>query len=64
DVDFLETDLYAAAMRHADWASATRARRLSAVCTWYGYLLRAEAAQRNPFDGMEPPRSARRAPGI
>ncbi|MEV0589695.1 tyrosine-type recombinase/integrase [Nonomuraea sp. NPDC050310] len=56
DVDFLETDLYAAAMRHADWASATRARRLSAVRSWYGYLMRAEAAQRNPFDGMELPK--------
>ncbi|MFI6819158.1 hypothetical protein ACIBG7_42665 [Nonomuraea sp. NPDC050328] len=24
--------------------------------SWYGYLVRAEAAQRNPFDGMELPK--------
>lgn len=56
DPDPAEADLYAAALRAAGLADATRARRLSAASSWYGYLVRAGAATRNPFgDGMERP---------
>lgn len=56
DPDPSEADLYAAALRDAGLADATRARRLSAASSWYGYLTRAGVAMRNPFgDGMERP---------
>jgi len=54
--DPAEADLYAAALRAAGLASSTRARRLSAVSSWYGYLHRAGIIDRNPFGrGMERP---------
>ncbi|TMR03395.1 hypothetical protein ETD83_10845 [Actinomadura soli] len=40
DVPPAEADLYAAALRAAGLADATRARRLSAASSWYGYLTR------------------------
>ncbi|MEU7004193.1 site-specific integrase [Nonomuraea sp. NPDC046570] len=55
DVGFIEADAFAAAMRHAGYANGSRRRRLSALSSWYRYLLRAQAAQRNPFDGMDLP---------
>jgi integrase/recombinase XerD len=59
DVSPTEADLYAAALRGAGLAAATRARRISSVSSWYGYLTRAGAAARNPFgDGMDRPRVA------
>jgi integrase len=59
DVDPIEADLYAAALRDAGLGDATRARRLSAASSWYAYLHRAGRAARNPFgDGMERPRVA------
>jgi site-specific recombinase XerD len=52
-----EADLFAAAMRAAGLQDATRARRLSAVSSWFAYLQRAKAADSNPFgDGMERPK--------
>jgi hypothetical protein len=52
-----EADLFAAAMRSAGLQEATRARRLSAVSSWFAYLMRAEAAPVNPFgEGMERPK--------
>ncbi|MFI6883846.1 tyrosine-type recombinase/integrase [Streptosporangium canum] len=56
DVDFIEADTYAAAMRHADWSTGTRRRRLSALRSWYRYLVRAQAAVRNPLEGMDLPK--------
>lgn len=56
DVDFIEADTFAAAMRHAGYANETRRRRLSALKSWYRYLKRAGAAQRDPFDGMDLPK--------
>jgi site-specific recombinase XerD len=56
DVDPAEADLYAAALRAAGLADSTRARRLSAVSSWYAYLTRSRLAVRNPFgEGMERP---------
>jgi site-specific recombinase XerD len=51
----LQADQYAAALAEAKLAKATQARRLAAVSSWYAYLVRAEAAERNPFFGMERP---------
>ncbi|GAA2440502.1 site-specific tyrosine recombinase XerD [Actinomadura vinacea] len=57
DASHVEADLYAAALRAQGLKDATRARRLSAVSSWYAYLHRAGAATRNPFGaGMERPR--------
>lgn len=58
DIDPIEADLYAAALRAAEpeLADATRARRLSAASSWYAYLTRAGRARINPFLGMERPR--------
>ncbi|MEV3927053.1 tyrosine-type recombinase/integrase [Actinomadura coerulea] len=56
DVPAAEADLYAAALRAAGLADATRARRLAAASSWYRYLARTGAAARNPFgEGMERP---------
>ncbi|NUW45566.1 tyrosine-type recombinase/integrase [Nonomuraea rhodomycinica] len=55
DVHPLEADRYAAALRAAGLADSTRARRLAAVSSWYRYLVRAGAAQRNPLLDMERP---------
>ena len=51
----LQADQYAAALAEAGLAKSTRARRLAAASSWYAYLVRAEAADRNPFFGMERP---------
>lgn len=51
----LQADQYAAALTEAELAKSTRARRLAAASSWYAYLVRAEAAERNPFFGMERP---------
>jgi site-specific recombinase XerD len=52
-----EADLFAAGMRAAGLQEATRARRLSAVSSWFAYLMRADAAAFNPFgEGMERPK--------
>ncbi|MGW5633965.1 tyrosine-type recombinase/integrase [Streptomyces sp. NPDC003832] len=51
----LQADQYAAALTEAGLAKATQARRLAAVSSWYAYLVRAEAAERNPFFGMQRP---------
>lgn len=57
DPDPSEADLYAAALRDAGLADATRARRLSAASSWYAYLVRGGIATGNPFgDGMERPK--------
>ncbi|MFF0517661.1 tyrosine-type recombinase/integrase [Actinomadura nitritigenes] len=57
DISHLEADLYLAALRAQGLKNATRARRLSAVSSWYAYLHRAGLAARNPFgSGMERPR--------
>lgn len=40
-VPYIEADLFAAAMRHAGYEPGTRRRRLSALSSWYGYLIRA-----------------------
>ncbi|TLF47839.1 hypothetical protein FE391_45870, partial [Nonomuraea sp. KC401] len=60
-VPYLEADLFAAAMRHAGYEPGTRRRRLSALSSWYRYLIRAEAATVNPFDGMELPKRRSKA---
>jgi integrase/recombinase XerD len=56
NADPTEADLYGAALRSVGLANSTRARRLSAVSSWYGYLHRAGLVARNPFgNGMERP---------
>jgi integrase/recombinase XerD len=58
NADPSEADLYAAALRNAGLADATRARRLSAASSWYAYLVRAGIATRDPFGtGMERPKA-------
>lgn len=51
----VHTDQYGAALRDANLAKTTRARRLAVASSWYDYLVRAEAAERNPFVGMDRP---------
>jgi integrase/recombinase XerD len=59
DIPATEPDLFSAAMRSAGLADATRARRLSAVSSWYRYLTHARMVALNPFgDGMDRPRLA------
>jgi site-specific recombinase XerD len=53
----IDADLFGAAMRAAGHSDATRARRLSAVSSWYRYLLRQKVTTLNPFDAMERPRA-------
>ncbi|MGW4784247.1 tyrosine-type recombinase/integrase [Streptomyces sp. NPDC004230] len=48
-------DEYATALRESGLSKATQARRLAAASSWYAYLVRAEAADINPFIGMERP---------
>ncbi|MER6008998.1 tyrosine-type recombinase/integrase [Nonomuraea angiospora] len=59
DVDFIEADTFAAAMRHAGYAAETRRRRLSALKSWYRYLRRARLVRNDPFDGMDLPKRQR-----
>jgi integrase/recombinase XerD len=51
----VDADLYSAALRDTGLSAASRARRLAAVSSWYTYLQRAQAAETNPFAGMERP---------
>jgi integrase/recombinase XerD len=52
-----EADLFAGAMRDAGHGSATRARRMSSLSSWFSYLERIGAAPLNPFGhGMERPK--------
>ncbi|MGW4822497.1 tyrosine-type recombinase/integrase [Streptomyces sp. NPDC004227] len=50
-----DADDYETALRETGLAKSTRARRLAAASSWYGYLIRADVADRNPFEGMERP---------
>lgn len=50
-----DVDDYETALRETGLAKSTRARRLAAVSSWYTYLVRADVADRNPFEGMERP---------
>jgi len=56
DAPATAADRFAASMRNADLANATRARRLSAASSWSRYLRRHGAATLNPFEDMERPR--------
>lgn len=51
----VNADQYDVALRESGLAKSTRARRLAAASSWYDYLVRAEAADRNPFLGMDRP---------
>lgn len=51
----VDTDKYGAALRDCGLAKSTRARRLAVASSWYDYLVRADAAKRNPFVGMDRP---------
>lgn len=60
DVPATEADLFAAGMRDGGLANATRARRLSAVSSWFAYLVRAGTSPLNPFgEGMERPKQSK-----
>jgi site-specific recombinase XerD len=48
-------DDYETALRETGLAKSTRARRLAAASSWYSYLIRADIADRNPFEGMDRP---------
>lgn len=50
-----DADDYESALRETGLAKSTRARRLAAASSWYTYLVRADVADRNPFEGMERP---------
>lgn len=50
-----DADDYETALRDTGLAKSTRARRLAAASSWYTYLIRADVADRNPFEGMERP---------
>lgn len=50
-----DADDYETALRKTGLAKSTRARRLAAASSWYRYLVRADVAGRNPFEGMERP---------
>ena len=50
-----DADDYETALRDTGLAKSTRARRLAAASSWYTYLVRADVADRNPFEGMERP---------
>jgi integrase/recombinase XerD len=50
-----DADEYETALRDTGLAKSTRARRLAAASSWYAYLIRADVADRNPFEGMERP---------
>lgn len=52
-----DADMYAAALRGAGLADATRARRIASVSSWLQYLERTGAVTRNPFGrGMDRPK--------
>ncbi|WP_336214436.1 tyrosine-type recombinase/integrase [Nonomuraea sp. LPB2021202275-12-8] len=57
DVAPAEADMYAKAMREQGLKPATRARRIAAASSLYVYLLRAGAVLRDPFAGMDRPKS-------
>ena len=50
-----DADDYETALRESGLAKSTRGRRLAAASSWYTYLVRADVADRNPFEGMERP---------
>lgn len=50
-----DADDYETALRSTGLAKSTRARRLATASSWYTYLIRADVADRNPFEGMERP---------
>ena len=50
-----DADDYETALRVTGLAKSTRARRLAAASSWYTYLIRADVADRNPFEGMDRP---------
>lgn len=50
-----DADDYETALRETGLAKSTRARRLAAASSWYRYLVRADVADRNPFEGMDRP---------
>lgn len=50
-----DADDYETALRETGLAKSTRARRLAAASSWYTYLVRADVADRNPFEGMDRP---------
>jgi site-specific recombinase XerD len=50
-----DADDYETALRETGLAKSTRGRRLAAASSWYTYLVRADVADRNPFEGMERP---------
>lgn len=51
----VNADQYDVALRQSGLAKSTRARRLAAASSWYDYLVRSEAAERNPFLAMDRP---------
>lgn len=55
---------YLDALRRAGRSSATRARRLSALKTFYGFLEREEWIAENPTQNLDSPKAARRLPGV
>lgn len=59
DVNLREVRSFLAA-HHASWAKTTMSRRLSALRTFYAWLLQTGAVERNPFDLVQGPRLGRR----
>lgn len=55
---------YLDALKKGGLSSATRARRLSALKTFYGYLEREEMIDTNPTVNLDSPKAERRLPGV
>ena len=55
---------YLDGLKRAGLSSATRARRLSALKTFYGYLEREELIDHNPTLNLDTPKAERRLPGV
>ncbi|MFB4294688.1 tyrosine-type recombinase/integrase [Nonomuraea sp. ATR24] len=53
----LDADLFAAAMRAAQWSDNARRQHLTALSSWYGYLCRLGLTSHNPFAGVRRPAS-------
>lgn len=51
-------------LKRSGRSSATRARRLSALKTFYGFLEREEMVLENPTQNLDAPKSDRRLPGV
>ncbi|NBF00102.1 hypothetical protein FE391_42590 [Nonomuraea sp. KC401] len=55
DASVLQADLFAAAMRTAQWSPNARKQQLTALSSWYGHLHELGLTACNPFTGLRRP---------